>query len=115
MAGQAVGEYLETHKLFHLQQYKKSWDDKFGREFEKQRLARKILERIDNKTIDKLFDTITPEIIAEISDKDDFDFHAVSIVKLLGIRKSLSTAQNIMSGEIKHLLTGKSHPTTSKV
>ena len=115
MAGQAVAEYLETHKLFHLQQYKKSWDGKFGREFEKQRLARKILERIDNKTIDKLFDTITPEIIAEISDKDDFDFHAVSIVKLLGIRKSLSTDQNIMSGEIKHLLTGKLHPRASKV
>jgi len=115
MAGQAVAKYLETHKLFHLQQYKKSWNNKFGREFEKQRLARKILERVDNKTIDKLFDTITPKIIAEISDKDDFDFHAVSIVKLLGIRKSLSTAQNIMSGEIRHLLTDKSHPTTSKV
>ena len=115
MAGQAVAKYLETHKLFHLQQYKKSWDDKFGREFERQRLARKILERIDNKTIDKLFDTITPETITEISDKDDFDFHAVSIVKLLGIRKSLSTAQNIMSGEIKHLLTGKLHPRASKV
>ena len=115
MAGQAVAKYLDTDKLFYLQQYKKSWDNKFSREFEKQRLARKILERIDNKTIDKLFDTITPEIIAEISDKDDFDFHAVSIVKLLGIRKSLSTAQNIMSGEIRHLLTGKSHPTTSKV
>ena len=115
MAGQAVAKYLDTDKLFYLQQYKKSWDDKFGKEFEKQRIARKILERIDNKTIDKLFDTITPEIVTEISDKDDFDFHAVSIVKLLGIRKSLSTAQNIMSGEIKHLLTGKSHPTTSKV
>jgi flavin-dependent dehydrogenase len=115
MAGQAVAKYLETHRLFHLQQYKKSWNNKFGREFEKQRLARKILERVDNKTIDKLFDTITPKIIAEISDKDDFDFHAVSIVKLLGIRKSLSTAQNIMSGEIRHLLTDKSHPTTSKV
>ena len=89
--------------------------NKFGKEFEKQRIARKILERIDNKTIDKLFDTITPEIVTEISDKDNFDFHAVSIVKLLGIRKSLSTAQNIMGGEIKHLLTGKSHPTASKV
>ena len=115
MAGQAVAKYLDTDKLFYLQQYKKSWDDKFGKEFEKQRIARKILERIDNKTIDKLFDTITPEIVTEISDKDDFDFHAVSIVKLLGIRKSLSTAQNIMSGEIKHLLTGKSHSTASKV
>ena len=115
MAGQAVVKYLDTDKLFYLQQYKKSWDNKFGKEFEKQRIARKILERIDNKTIDKLFDTITPEIVTEISDKDDFDFHAVSIVKLLGISKSLSTAQNIMSGEIKHLLTGKSHSTASKV
>ena len=115
MAGQAVAKYLDTDKLFYLRQYKKFWDDKFGKEFEKQRIARKILERIDNKTIDKLFDTITPEIVTEISDKDDFDFHAVSIVKLLGIRKSLSTAQNIMSGEIKHLLTGKSHSTASKV
>ena len=115
MAGQAVAKYLDTDKLFYLQQYKKSWDDKFGKEFEKQRIARKILERIDNKTIDKLFDTITPEIVTEISDKDNFDFHAVSIVKLLGIRKSLSTAQNIMSGEIKHLLTGKLHPRASKV
>ena len=115
MAGQAVAKYLDTDKLFYLRQYKKFWDDKFGKEFENQRIARKILERIDNKTIDKLFDTITPEIVTEISDKDDFDFHAVSIIKLLGIRKSLSTAQNIMSGEIKHLLTGKSHPTASKV
>ena len=104
MAGQAVAKYLDTHKLFDLQQYQKSWDDKFGREFEKQRLARKILERIDNKTIDKLFDTITPEIIAEISDKDDFDFHAISIVKLLGMQKSLNVTQNIMRAEIKRLL-----------
>ena len=38
----------------------------FGKEFEKQRLARKILERIDNNTIDKIFDAITPEILSEI-------------------------------------------------
>ena len=65
----------------------------------------KFLERIDNKTIDSLFDTITPEMVDEISDKDDFDFHTSSIVKLLGIRKSLSTAQNIMSSELRRLLT----------
>ena len=105
MAGQAVAKYLDTDKLFYLQQYKKSWDDKFGKEFEKQRISRKILERIDNKTIDSLFDTITPEMVDEISDKDDFDFHTSSIVKLLGIRKSLSTAQNIMSSELRRLLT----------
>ena len=40
----------------------------------------------------------------KFSDKDDFDFHAVSIVKLLGIQKSLNVTQNIMRAEIKTLV-----------
>ena len=115
LAGNAITKYLETNEHSQLQQYQKFWHDKFGKEFEKQRLARKILERVDNKTIDMIFDTITPEIISEISNKDDFDFHATSIVKLLGMRKSLSTVQNIMSAEIKRLLTNYSHTKASKV
>ena len=103
-AGNAITKYLESGDKTQLKQYQKDWHDKFGKEFEKQRLARKILERIDNKTIDSIFDTITPEITDEISNKDDFDFHASSIVKLLGMRKSLNAAQNIISAEIKHIL-----------
>ena len=53
---------------------------------------------------DTIFDTITPKITDEISNKDDFDFHAIAIVKLLGMRKSLNAAQNIMSAEIKRIL-----------
>ena len=115
LAGNAITKYLETNEHSDLLQYQKFWHDKFGKEFEKQRLARKILEKVDNKTIDMIFDTITPEIISEISNKDDFDFHAISIVKLLGMRKSLSAAQNIMSAEIKRMLTNYSHTKTSKV
>ena len=109
LAGNAITKYLETNEYSQLQQYQKFWQNKFGKEFEKQHLARKILERIDNKTIDMIFDAITPEIISEISNKDDFDFHATSIVKLLGMRKSLSAAQNIMSAEVKRFLTSYSH------
>jgi len=105
IAGNTIVKCLETNDFSQLKQYQKSWKDKFGKEFEKQRISRKILERIDNKTIDSLFDTITPEMVDEISDKDDFDFHTSSIVKLLGIRKSLSAAQNIMSSELRRLLT----------
>ena len=115
LAGNAITKYLETDEYSQLQQYQKFWHDKFGKEFEKQRIARKILEKVDNKTIDMIFDTITPEIISEISNKDDFDFHATSIVKLLGMRKSLSAAQNIMSTEIKRLLANYSHTKVSKV
>ena len=103
-AGNAITKYLESDDQVQLKQYQKNWHDKFGKEFEKQRLARKILERVDNKTIDTIFDTITPKITDEISNKDDFDFHATSIVKLLGMRKSLNAAQNIMSAEIKRIL-----------
>ena len=109
MAGNAITKYLETNDLSQLQQYQKSWHNKFGKEFEKQLLARKILSRINNETIDKLFDMVTPDILSDISSKDDFDFHAASIVKLLGLRKSLSTAQNIMGAEIKRLLSGQLH------
>ena len=115
LAGNAITKYLETNEHSQLQQYQKFWHDKFGKEFEKQRLARKILEKVDNKTVDMVFDTITPEITSEISSKDDFDFHATSIVKLLGMRKSLSAAQNIMSAEIKRMLTSYSHTKASKV
>jgi len=104
-AGQAIAEFLKTNKKEDLEQYQKKWITRFGNEFEKQLLARKILERIDNNTINKLFETITPEIINEISEKDDFDFHAGSIVKLLGLRGSIKTAQTLIGGEIKKLLS----------
>ena len=104
-AGQAISEFLKTNNREDLEKYQKKWITRFGREFEKQLLARKILERIDNNTINKLFETITPEIINEISEKDDFDFHTGSIVKLLGLKGSIKTAQTLIGGEIKKLLS----------
>ena len=102
-AGQAISKFLETNKISDLQNYQKKWTERFGKEFEKQLFARKILERIDNQTINKLFESITPEITNEISEKDDFDFHTSSIIKLLGIKGSLKTAQTLISGEFKKI------------
>src|SRR3989304_608072 len=105
LAGQAISKYLESGNEEDLNQYQKLWNKKFGKEFEKQLLARKILERLDNATIDKLFDSVTPEILKEISNKDDFDFHTSSIIKLLGVKGSFKAAQIIMTGEMKNLLS----------
>ena len=102
-AGQAICKFLKTDDHVDLEEYQKKWMERFGKEFEKQSLARKMLERIDNKTINKLFETITPEIIKEISEKEDFDFHTRSIVKLLGIKDSMKIAQTLMSGEFKKI------------
>ncbi len=103
-AGRAISKFLKTNKKSDLEEYQKQWRQQFEGEFEKLLLARKILERIDNGTINKLFDSITPEITKEISEKEDFDFHTGSIVKLLGLRGSVKTAQIIIGGELKKLL-----------
>ena len=71
----------------------------------KQLWARKILEKFDNNTINKLFDLVTPEIIKEISEKEDFDFHTGSILKLLGIKGSVKTAQTLISSQLKKILS----------
>lgn len=104
-AGQAIAEFLRTGNEKELEQYQRRWNDRFGKEFERQLLARKVLERLDNNTIDKLFESVTPEIIDEISKKDDFDFHTSSIIKLLGVKGSVKTAQTVIGGELKKLLS----------
>jgi flavin-dependent dehydrogenase len=104
-AGQAISKFLKTNNRSDLEEYQKKWTQRFGKEFEKQVFARKILERIDNNTINKLFESITPKIIKEISEKDDFDFHTSSIIKLLGMKGSIKTAQTLIGGELKKLLS----------
>ena len=104
IAGKTIAKFLETKQITDLDEYQKIWINKFGKEFEKQTIARKLLRRLDNDSIDKLFNQITPEIIKEISEKDDFDFHTGSIIKMLGLKNSVSVAQTIIGGEIKKLL-----------
>jgi geranylgeranyl reductase family protein len=105
LAGRAISKYLKTKDENDLYEYQKLWMKKFGNEFEKQLLARKILERLDNDAINKLFDSVTPEVLKEISNKDDFDFHTSSIIKLLGVKGSFKAAKIIMASEMKNLLS----------
>ena len=104
MAGKAIAMALKTSEPSKLANYEKMWNGKFGNEFEKQSMARKILSRIDNQTINKLFSSITPEIIEDISKKESFDFHTSSIVKLLGVKGSLNAAQLLVGSELRKLL-----------
>jgi len=104
LAGNAISRYLRTGKAEDLEEYQKQWGEKFGHEFEMQLLARRVLERLDNNTINKIFDAVTPEMVSEMSEQDDFDFHTSSLVKLLGLKGSLKTAQALIGGEIKKLL-----------
>ena len=107
MAGRAISKAIQTGDNSALMDYEKQWRDKFGKEFEKQNLARKILARLDNGTVNKLFKSITPEIEEDISNKEDFDFHTSSILRLLGMKGSFNTMQALIGGEIKRLVQNK--------
>ena len=104
MAGKSVALALRTGDSSKLVNYEKMWRDRFGKEFDKQILARKILSGIDNNTVNKLFSFITPEIIKDISKKDDFDFHTGTIIKLLGLKGSFGAVQALIGSEIKKLI-----------
>lgn len=103
-AGRAISRFLDTGKKEDLDQYQKAWHEKFGGEFEKQIFARRILERIENHTINKLFSSVTDDMIKDISSSEDFDFHTSAIVKMLGLRGSLKMAQTIFGAEIRKML-----------
>ena len=104
-AGRSISKFLEHGKSSDLLEYQKIWMDKFGQEFEHMLLARGLLERLDNKSIDKMFESITPEIVEEISKEGSFDFHTISLAKLLGVKGSVKAIQAILGSEFRRLLT----------
>jgi digeranylgeranylglycerophospholipid reductase len=105
LAGNAISKFLESGKEKELQKYQQEWLDKFGKEFEQMLLARSLLERLDNKSINSLFESITPQILEEISKEGSFDFHTVSVAKLLGVKGSVKAIHAILGNELRRLLS----------
>ena len=104
-AGRSISKFLESGKSDDLLEYQKTWSQKFGQEFEHMLLARSLLERLDNKSINKIFKSITPEVLEEVSKEGSFDFHTISVAKLLGVKGSVKAVQAILGSEFRRLLT----------
>lgn len=105
LAGSAISKFIESEKEKHLLEYQKNWFNRFGKEFENMLLARSLLERLDNKSIDDLFESITPQVLNEISKEGSFDFHTISVAKLLGVRGSVKAIQSILGNELRRFIT----------
>lgn len=103
IAGRQAAEFVRTHDEGKLRQYQDMWSEIFGDEFGRQLKTRRIAEGLDNATINKLFGAVTPEIVQELSSGDEFDFHAGSILRLLGTRGAIKAAGAIVEGKIKNL------------
>ncbi len=104
LAGRAISRFLSTGRESDLGEYPENWKRMFGGEFERQLLARRILERLDNGTISGLCRSVTPETAGAMSAEDDFDFHVGSVVRLLGVRGSARAARALAGGGLKKIL-----------
>jgi len=103
LAGKAISQFLESKDRSALDNYQNNWLKKFGKEFNSMLLARKLLERLDNKAIDSIFDSVTPKVIEDISRSESFDFHTDAVIKLLGAKSSIKVAQTILGSELRKL------------
>jgi hypothetical protein len=68
-------------------------------------LARRILERVDNKTLDELFHAVSESRLQEISRIAEFDFHSAALTKIFGSRNGLKIMKAILGNEIRRLLS----------
>lgn len=99
LAGRAISKYLASGRPTDMD-YRGAWLARFGREFESQSMARRILERLDNAAIDRLVAGIKPRAIRMLDD-GDFDFHTGAILSLLGIRGTVEVAGAVTSSELR--------------
>ncbi|MEW6604335.1 MAG: NAD(P)/FAD-dependent oxidoreductase [Thermoproteota archaeon] len=104
LAGRAVVDAAKENDDSLLEHYQKNWMSMFGSEFEKMLLARRLLERLDNKAIDELFSAISPEKIEEASESGDFDFHSAALTKILSAKSAARMAKAFLGNEIRRLI-----------
>jgi digeranylgeranylglycerophospholipid reductase len=107
LAGRALVDATKSddrQKELLLRQYESNWLSMFKAEFDKMLLARRLLERMDNKAIDDLITAIPTEIAQEASVDGDFDFHSKALAKILGAKGAARMAKALLGNEIRRLI-----------
>jgi digeranylgeranylglycerophospholipid reductase len=103
-AGRAIANAIQQNNDKLLYDYQKNWFSIFKEEFDKMIIARRLLERLDNKAIDELFSTITQAETEQLSKTGDFDFHSSALAKMLGAKGAAKIIKTVLGNEIRRLL-----------
>jgi flavin-dependent dehydrogenase len=105
-AGRSISKSLENgNDCSFLREYQSNWINSFGKEFDRQVLFRKILERLDNKSLDKIFSNISSSAIDKISSTGDFDFHAAAMKSLLNTKITVNFLYTFMGNEYRKIIS----------
>jgi digeranylgeranylglycerophospholipid reductase len=85
-AGEVVVEAAKkgTFASSFLERYESLWKETLGKEFGTTLLARKVMNRLSDKAIDKIFAVIIQKKLQDLlSEEDDMDFQRGAILKLM--------------------------------
>ena len=102
LAGRAISNAIESNNDDLLLEYPAKWTRIFGKEFRNMVLFRKLLERLDNKALDLMFSNINSKAMDTISRTGDFDFHSVSIRRILNVT-GLKLFKTMVGNEYRRL------------
>jgi flavin-dependent dehydrogenase len=104
-AGRVIAEsILEGDNYTHLEQYENNWLARFGSEFDKLLLFRRILERLDNRALDKIFSDVSKNTVDKISSTGDFDFHSFALKRFLNTRMTINLMRTLMGNEYRKIV-----------
>ena len=104
LAGRAIAKAIQENNDNFLHDYQNNWFSIFKDEFDKMIIARRLLERLDNRAIDELFLTISKAEIEQVSKTGDFDFHSAALGKILGAKSAAKIIKAVLGNEIRRLL-----------
>jgi flavin-dependent dehydrogenase len=107
LAGKAISKAIENNDNALLFEYEKSWKSMFWKEFNAMLLARRVLERLDNKSIDSIFSSLSRRAINDVSNFSDFDFHSSALDLFLKTRIATNLTKILIGNEFRRVFSTK--------
>ena len=105
LAGRAIAETINLNEDSALKVYEQEWRNLFQNEFRKMTLARKVLERLDNKALDEIINSLTEHKLREIIESTDFDYHSNVLSLILGSGVGVKLTRTLLGNEFRKIFS----------
>ena len=105
MAARWMAESISTGDPSVIGNYKRDWDERFGREFRLMKRLRGLYRHLTNDDLDKIVKALSSQGVSKRLSTADFDFHASALISALGAKLTLQLAGVMVSAQAKQALT----------
>ncbi len=105
LAGRAIAETINLNEDSALKVYEQEWRNLFQNEFRKMTMARNVLERLDNKALDEIINSLTEHKLREIIESTDFDYHSNVLSLILGSGVGVKLTRTLLGNEFRKIFS----------